>query len=119
MGLLGSLISPPQQASPLPQPLSLEQTPHIVRTTDKSNPIDKDTKVVIDFWLTTSAPVDTPYWFVTSWQRENDGRIIVSLAGVRLSSPDEIWHLIDDEENKVMWIGAVEVSGNNVKLISP
>lgn len=114
MGLLGSLLSPPQSQ----QQTSLQQ-PYIVRTTSEKNPIDENTKATLNTWLATSAPADTPYWFVTSWQREEDGRFLVSIAGVRLSNPDETWHLVDDEENKVIWIGNVEVLGSNVKLLYP
>jgi hypothetical protein len=97
------------------------QQPYIAGETSASHPIDESTKSALNTWLATSAPADTPYWFVTYWNREEDGYIFVSLAGVRLSSPDEKWHLVDDvgTENKVMWIGSVEVFGDNVKLYQP
>lgn len=99
--------------------LSLEkQVPYIVRD-DGRNALELEVETAINLWLAKSPPIDAPYYFVTYWQRENDGRYLVSLAAVRLSSPEEKWTLVDDvnpDNNKVAWIGTVEVNGWDVRL---
>lgn len=86
--------------------------PYIVSSTQDD--VDPRTEAALNEWLRTSAPADVPYWFVTHWQQEDDGRILVSLAGVNVASPDEEWSLTHGD--KVIWIGSVEVIGDGVKL---
>lgn len=97
--------------------------PYIVRAIDERWTLDKKTEDLINAWIIQFSPPDARYWFVTYKQVEDDGRILVSLAGMNLSSPDEKWTLVDDvnpdNNNKVIWIGTVVVDGNYVEEYRP
>lgn len=111
--LLGSLIGFVNDLLPTVSPI-----PYVVRDAGR-NALDPEIEAAINMWLVTDSPSDAPYYFVTYWQKENDDRYLVSLAAVNLSSPDEDWTLVNDvnpDDNKVVWIGTVEVYRGNVRL---
>ncbi len=110
--LLNSVFSFASSLFPSQAQEKNETQPYIVSSTGKE--LDPQIEAVLNDWLNTSAPADVPYWFVTYWQQESDGRYLVSLAGVNLSSPDEHWSFTED--NKVVWSGSVEINGNAVSL---
>ncbi len=90
-----------------------KQQPYIVQSTYEKNIVPPEIESVLNDWVSTSAPVYAPYWFVTSWNYADDGRVLVSLVGVLMSSPDEKWTLVNDTDyelpSEVVWFGSVEI----------
>lgn len=111
------------QAMTHPDVSQTNSYPYIVRAIDERWTLDKKTEDLVNAWIIQFSPPDARYWFVTYKQVEDDGRILISLAGMNLSSPDEKWTLVDDvnpdNNNKVIWVGTVVVDGNYVKEYRP
>ncbi len=69
--------------------------------------LSDDMRLQLNAWLADHPQADTQYYGVT-YVHQNGSAWWVSLVGLRLSSPDELWSL-EDGSRKAIWIGSVKI----------
>jgi hypothetical protein len=85
------------------------ETPYIFDTTI---PVSAEIKADVNAWLAVSAPVPVSYWAITYvGAADESGNSFVSLVALDLDSPDDEWHIYDDEI--VKWMGSVIVHADH------